>query len=255
MVIAGQTAQAIYEITIRTESARINDVEGTIRMASNLRAKVADKALIDSIEGTYVWNSPVTACPESLVTLYRGVIKVYSNTTATLAGGLAVVDDPVKEQVAGLELSEQFLMCGSAAYKTHVKNLILFVHPHASMQVATGKFTSAPDATDVTRLETELSFLQVRNSMALAQKLRQVKAEICANRREIAHTRLEAVAGSGNPYSFISIFGRGHLVTRAGAAAYVTKCTAVEVLPRPTDNCTAEIPATWADKPVFVDAI
>ncbi len=92
-------------------------------------------------------------------------IKVFSNTTASLTGGMAIVDDPIKEQVAGLELGEQFLMCGSAAYKTHVKNLILFAHAHPSMSVATGSFHSSPDEADTTRLETELSFLQVRNSM------------------------------------------------------------------------------------------
>ena len=146
-------------------------------------------------------------------------------------------------------------MCGSAAYKTHVKNLILFAHAHPSMSVATGNFSSSPDGADTTRLETELSFLQVRNSMQLAQKLRQVGAEICANRREIAQTRLESIAATANPYSLISTFGHGHLVTKAGAAAYVTKCAPVDVTPRHTENCTAEIPVFWGEKEVFVDPI
>jgi hypothetical protein len=38
------------------------------------------------------------------------------------------------------------------------------------------------------------------------------------NRREIAHTRLEAIAGADNPYSLITIFGRGHLAIKAGGA-------------------------------------
>ena len=255
IVAAGQTAQAIYHITTRTEQARVNDIEMTIKMASGIRARISDKSVVDSLEGCYIWETNKTTCPDSLVTLYKGPIKVFSNSTASLSGGMAIVDDPIKEQVAGLELGEQFLMCGSAAYKTHVKNLILFVHAHPSMSIATGSFHSAPDDADTTRLETELSFLQVRNSMQLAQKLRQVGAEICANRREIAQTRLESVAGSANPYSLISTFGHGHLVTRAGAAAYVTKCALVDVMPRHTDNCTGEIPAIWGEKEIFVDPI
>jgi hypothetical protein len=39
---------------------------------------------------------------------------------------------------------------------------------------------------------------------------------ICENRWDIARTRLEAIAGADNPYSLISIFGRGHLDIKAG---------------------------------------
>ncbi len=91
--------------------------------------------------------------------------------------------------------------------------------------------------------------------MNLAQKLREVRAEICANRKEIAQVRLESAAGTANPYSLMAVFGKGHLVTRAGASVYVTRCSPVEVMPRETANCTAEIPVTWRGQPFFVDAI
>jgi hypothetical protein len=51
------------------------------------------------------------------------------------------------------------------------------------------------------------------------------------NRREIAHTGLEALAGADNLYSLIAIFGRGHLAIKAGGAIYVTRWTHVEVVP------------------------
>jgi hypothetical protein len=89
-----------------------------------------------------------------------------------------------------------------------------------------------------------MSFMQVRASMSMKEKLRQVRGAICVNRREIAHTRLEAVAGADNPYSLITIFGRGHLAIKAGGAVYVTRCSPVEVIPRSHRNCTEEIPVT-----------
>jgi hypothetical protein len=52
--------------------------------------------------------------------------------------------------------------------------------------------------------------------MSMKEKLRQVRGAICVNRSEIAHTRLEAIAGADNPYSLITIFGRGHLAIKAG---------------------------------------
>jgi hypothetical protein len=98
---------------------------------------------------------------------------------------------------------------------------------------------------DLTRLESGMSFMQVRASMSMKEKLRQVRGAICENRRDIARTRLEAIAGADNPYSLISTFGGGHLAIKAGGAVYVTKCCPVEVVPRTHPNCTEEIPVTF----------
>jgi hypothetical protein len=58
----------------------------------------------------------------------------------------------------------------------------------------------------------------------MKEKLRQVRVAVCVNRKEIAHTRLEAIAGADNPYSLITIFGRGHLAIKAwgGGGQYTT---------------------------------
>ena len=37
------------------------------------------------------------------------------------------------DQVAGLELTESFLLCGRAAMRTHIKNIVIFFHPMAGM--------------------------------------------------------------------------------------------------------------------------
>jgi hypothetical protein len=50
--------------------------------------------------------------------------------------------------------------------------------------------------------------------MTLQETIRQVKAEICENRKQVPHTRLESIAGAENPYSLMQVFGRGHQVTR-----------------------------------------
>jgi hypothetical protein len=83
------------------------------------------------------------------------------------------------------------------------------------------------------------SFLQINASMGLQEKIRQVKHEICQNRRKMAHIRLEAIAGADNPYSLLQVFGRGHMITKSGGAVtYVTRCNPVEVSPRVSLNCT-----------------
>jgi hypothetical protein len=180
------------------------------------------------------------------VQLYLGSIKVLSNSSTSYIGGLAIVEGSEKDQVASLELTESFLLCGRAAMQTHIKNIVIFFHPMSGIQVASGKFSTATGEAEVTRLESEVSFLQVK---------RQVKAEICDNRGQIAHVRLESLAGAENPYSLMQVFGIGHQITRNGATVYVTKCQAVEVVPRQHTECTNEILVTFNDTEVFVDPI
>jgi hypothetical protein len=161
------------------------------------------------------------------------------------------MEDKAKEQVAGLELGTMFVLCGNSALHTHIPNIAVFAHQDHRMEVATGKFKDQPAGTDVAKLETSMSFLQIKASMGLHEKIRQVRHEICQNRREVAQVRLEA----DNPYSLLQVFGRGHVISKSKAVAYVTRCNPVEVLPRVSSNCMEEIPVTWNNTSLYVDPI
>jgi hypothetical protein len=119
-----------------------------------------------------------------------------------------------KNQVAGLELKKTMVLCGRAVQRTHIKNIAVFFHPMEQIQVVSGRFSMVTEEAEFTRLESELSFLEVKSTMTLQETICQVKAEICENRRQIGHLRLESMAGAENPYSLMEVFGRGHLVTK-----------------------------------------
>ncbi len=182
-------------------------------------------------------------------------MKAYVNQTNTYEGSTVVVEHQDKDQAAGLELAESFILCGHQAFKTHIKNKAVFIHKDDRMEVAQGQFNNKEGEGDFTRLESGMSFMQVRASMSMKEKLRQVRGAICVNRRGTAHTWLEAIAGSDNPYSLITIFRRGHRGIKAGGAVYVTRCSPVEVLPQSHRNCTEEIPMTVNGMDAFVDPI
>jgi hypothetical protein len=252
-VLDKQVAQSVYEVILREEYGRLNDLSGTVSLPAGLVAKAGDLSLMDSFEGTFVWTIDKTVCPDTLVQLYRGPLKLFGNSTTTLEGSLALVEHA--SQAAGLELTSMFLLCGNSAYQTHLRNIALFIHPDPRITVATGKFTSAPASADTTKLESEISFIQIKASVSHREKISQVKDEICQNRREIAFTRLESVAGTDNPYALMRVFGRGHMVTKNAASVYVTRCNPIEVEPRSPENCTSEIPVTWNGTDAFVDPI
>jgi hypothetical protein len=226
-----------------------------LTLTSGIQATAGDKSIVDSLEGTVVWEYNSMACPQTIVRLYRGMMKVYVNQSNTFEGSTAVVEHQDKDQEAGLELAESFILCGHQAFKTHIKSIAVFIHKDDRMEVAQGQFNNREGEGDLTRLESGMSLLQVRASMSMKEKLRHVTGVIYVNRREITHTRLEAIAGADNPYSLITILGRGHLAIKAGGAVYVTRCSPVEVLPRSHRNCTEEIPVTVNGTDAFVDPI
>jgi hypothetical protein len=80
-----------------------------------------------------------------------------------------------------------------------------------------------------------------------------VRSAICVNRKEIAHTPLEAVANANNSYSLIAIFRGGHLAIKSDGAVYVTAL--VEVVPQPHKNCIEEFPEIHNGTEIFVDLI
>ncbi len=123
----------------------------------------------------------------------------------------------------------------------------MFVHWDDRCDVAPGKFTGQGSVVDMTRLESGMSFLQVKVSVTMREKLRLVKDTVCVNRWEIAHTRPEAVAGADNPYSLIAMFGKSHLAIKAGAAVYVKRCAPVEMVPWSCQNCTEEAPVIYTN--------
>jgi hypothetical protein len=72
------------------------------------------------------------------------------------------------------------------------------MHNEDWVEVARGQFTDKGSDINITHLELGISFLQVKLSMTNKEKLRQIRSTICVNRREIACTRLKAVAGVDN---------------------------------------------------------
>jgi hypothetical protein len=155
--------------------------------------------------------------------LYRGRIKVLTKTMDTFTDGTAIMSGMDKNQVAGLELKETLICVGER-------------HRGRTSRTGSGKFNLVTTEAEFTRLESELSFLQVRSTMTLQETIRQVKVEICEDWKQIAHTRLESIVGAEKPYSLMQVFGRGHQITRNGVTVYVTRCQATDMLPRTHTN-------------------
>jgi hypothetical protein len=139
--LSGQAAQGLCEITLRGEFARMNELTGSITLSSGIPASVSDKSLVDSLEGTMVWEYDSIACTQTIVQLYKGLMKVYTNQSGVYEGGVAVLEHRDKDQAVGLEIAESFILCGHQAFKTHIKNIAVFMHEDDHVEVTQGRFT------------------------------------------------------------------------------------------------------------------
>jgi hypothetical protein len=64
------------------------------------------------------------------------------------------------------------MLCGRAAQMTHIKNTAAFFHPMEQIEVVSRKFNSVTIELEFTRLESDLSFLQVRSTTMLQETIR-----------------------------------------------------------------------------------
>jgi hypothetical protein len=87
----------LYEITLREEFAKMNKLNISITLSFGIQACVSDKSLVDSLEGTVVWEYDYMACLQMIVQLYKGLMKVYLNQSGIYEGGVAVVEHRDKD--------------------------------------------------------------------------------------------------------------------------------------------------------------
>jgi hypothetical protein len=152
--LKGMAAQGVYEITLREEFARMNDLTtGSLTLTSGVQARATDKSISDSLEGTVVWEYDPMECPQTIVRLYKGMMKANVNQSSSYEGSTVVVEHQDKDQAAGLEVAESFILCGHHAFRTHIKNIAVFVHKDDRMEVAQGRFNGKEGEADLTRLE------------------------------------------------------------------------------------------------------
>ena len=52
----------MYEVTLKEEFAKMNEITGSITFASGLQARASDKGVVDSLEGTIIWEYS-NGCP------------------------------------------------------------------------------------------------------------------------------------------------------------------------------------------------
>jgi hypothetical protein len=89
------------------------------------------------------------SCTQKIVQQDKGLMKIYTNQTNIYEGSTAVVEHKEKDQAAGLEMGESFILCRCQNYKTHIKSIAMFHEDQ--VEVACGCFTDKGSNIDLTQ--------------------------------------------------------------------------------------------------------
>jgi hypothetical protein len=163
-MMGGQVAQGIYKIILSEELAKMNELTGTITLSSGIQTSVAYKSLMDSLEWTIVWSYDSIACTQMVILFYGWLMKVYTNQTNVLVGSTVVVEHMAKDQAAGLKKPQSIIYpVQGLAYKAHIKSIAVCMHSTDQVEVVRGKFAYTGSDIDFTRIESGVSFLQVKH--------------------------------------------------------------------------------------------
>jgi hypothetical protein len=187
--LRSQVMTAMYEIYVCQEWARANNLIGSIKLSEYLMGLAMDQTLVRGHLhlGLLAGYLPRHA-GQPVQRLNQGAHQLYSHFFEWYCHCVRQRQEP--GVWAGVE-GDHDTVRASGADSAHQEHSV----PMEQIEVESEKFNMVTTEAEFTRLESELSFLQVIATMTLQETIRQVKAEICENRKQIAHTRLESIAG------------------------------------------------------------
>ena len=92
-------------------------------------------------------------------------MKFYVNSSdPNMEGGLAVLEKD--DQIAGLELSESFSLCHSAAWTTHLRDIVVVIHGDNYTSVAKNGFDASAVSETLSPHLCAATFLDARELLA-----------------------------------------------------------------------------------------
>ena len=243
------------EYRVRRITARLDSDRDELVLIDGLRVRYSDGQASDVAYGTMSWEVAASDCETGLSKIFHGPAKLFKvdATPTSVLNALVMID--FERRTGGFTLRAVKTTCRRTVFSTQTPGLaILIVQEH---ERGMEEVLFRPEAlSDYLAATTQRDFLYLRSQMSLFQKLAAINRLICENTRAVLFNTLNDAA-HGNPYSFRSIFGRGHQILRGSAAAYVIRCAPVDVEVAPFPNCTSELPVrrNGSNRTEFLDAL
>ena len=239
----------------------MNEVHGILDTASQivvfengLQANYKDEVLRDTFKGTMVWDIKELECQNTVSEVYLGEALVYATKGGLLQDAIVMIANNITGQYAGLVLEEPKTICRAHCHLTQLKGVLACVMREMDEPIPGTSF-KAHTRQEGIDVYSQISYSHLNTNLRMYSHFEAVHADICKNNKLILQTRLQAIAGTSNPYSLLDLYGPGHATIVAGAVAYVSRCYPIEANKADFPNCTLEIPVDVNGTVRFADPL
>ena len=227
-----------------------------ILLPDGLRLPASKLAYTTTALGTMVWNYHAAGCDptattKSVTQLYKGPMQIRRKLQAPegnpLMGALLTVypqADPTKtlEKAFGLALKFHSSVCGLQAHQTNLEDTFVIMLREGDKGVDTNAL-SIPSDPHVVALATQNSLLHISTNLRIDDMHQSFYAQICKNERRGLLNMLQNIRTSDDADILAPVFGRGHMILKAGSVAHIIECTPLDVqLDLNYKKCAQDIP-------------
>jgi hypothetical protein len=244
--------RTVVDVTIKVLRGTADLSNGRVIFANGLRSDYNDGTLTDSKEGTVVWTPRVPPCRTTVNEIYLGMVTIHRKWHAGDEDAIVLIADNFTNQFAGLQLRKPHKVCGLTCHTTQVQGLMgcLLREHDAPLPHSLFKSSFDPKAAD---LRTQLAFRHLGAAFDAFNRFNTVQQGICDVDRRVMANKMHMIASGNNRYALLDMYGPGHKVYVAGAAAYVATCWPREAISADFPNCTTEIPVMVNQTRRFAD--
>ncbi len=235
----------VAKVNIGYVAGEVDPLTNTVYFKNLLRANYKDGVLRDAMAGTIVWHPEEPVCADTVSELYHGNASIIRQVDHTQprgrAGDIILLANQTTDQYAGMVLKEVSNLCGARVFSTQLERIGVVVMTRHDRPIPHASFKARFD-TKLTSVTSQLGYIHITASRSTEERFQSVWRHLCNTERKWAATKLQQMASTQNKYAVLDTHGSGHQVVRAGAVAYIAKCTPREAVLHPYPNCTEEIP-------------
>ena len=229
------------ELVVRLVHGQADMQDNRVDFNNGLKGRLYDQVLRDQHAGVMVWDIKEPSCEASVSEIYYGNATYHELKDRKVEGSIIMVANQETQQYAGLQLKDRRYVCDQACRTTQLQGVVVCFLQEGKDPVQPFKFRSRFAVGGINVL-TQLAFHHLDTNFRMYRRFETLQTELCELERKVLHGRLQAIAGGNNRYALLDLFGKGHQITLAGAAAQVTRCATKEAVRTPFPNCTTEIP-------------
>lgn len=243
------------KILIKPLVGTFDPYNGRVKFANGIVANFNDRVVLDDEVGLIVWNAGQIGCHQKISQVYKGAAELHTKTNSSdiSEGDLVIVDQESDNIFGGFVIKSRTRVCTRAAFQTHLQGITIIILPPDSDPV---KAEFKPEyLLQETHLQTGLGFLHLRRSLEVNQRFLEIQDSVCQIERQNLYSKLQLIADSAGSYALLDLYGPGHMLTRAGASAYLTICAPLKAELTSFSNCTQEIPIIINNSTLFADPL